>query len=71
MVYLTYTPPYPLSQFVESFWYGENVPSHVFERLLPNGETDIVINLRDATIRIYDPSDLLHPHFVGPGFHQA
>lgn len=67
MVYLTHTPSYPLSQFVESFWYGENAPDHVFERLLPNGDTDIVINLRDATLRIYDPSNLITPRcFIGP-----
>jgi AraC-like DNA-binding protein len=67
MLYLTYTPCYPLSRFIESFWYGEHSPQHALERLLPNGDIDIVLNLRDATLRFYDDVALDHPRlFTGP-----
>jgi len=51
--YLTYTPCYPLSRFIESFWYGERMPQLTHGRLLPNGAIDIVLNLRDATLLFY------------------
>ncbi len=67
MLYQVAEPPYPLSLFVSSLWYGENVPQHALERFLPTGHVDIVINVRDATFRIYDPANLQHPrHFSGP-----
>jgi AraC-like DNA-binding protein len=67
MLSLTYQPPYPLSRFVETFWYGEHAPGHLFERYLPTGDVDLVLNLHDATLRIYDAADLPHPQrFTGP-----
>src|SRR6266508_1111775 len=67
MIYLTYTPCYPLSRFIKSFWYGERMPQRAYERLLPNGAIDIVFNLRDATLRFYDDANLSHPQAItGP-----
>src|SRR4029453_13051238 len=67
MFYKTCTPQYPLSRFIMSFWYGENAPQHLFERILPNGDIDFVMNLQDAELRIYDYADLQHPQgFHGP-----
>ena len=67
MLYKAYTPRYPLSRFIVSFWYGENAPKHVFERLLPNGDIDLVMNLQDAELRIYNHAALQHPQrFLGP-----
>jgi AraC-like DNA-binding protein len=50
-----------LSRYISSFWYGENAPSHSFERFLPTGEIDLVINMRDSALRIYDPRELQNP----------
>lgn len=67
MFYLTYTPRYPLSRFIESFWYAERMPQLTHERLLPNGAIDIVLNLRDATLKFYDDANLSHPQaMTGP-----
>ncbi|HLH08541.1 MAG TPA: DUF6597 domain-containing transcriptional factor [Terriglobales bacterium] len=56
MPYLRYRPSPPLSHFVELFWYyeGEAGRSHKKERLLPQGSSELVINLREDEMRIYD-----------------
>src|SRR6185437_7840022 len=42
----------------QCFWYAEGEPGkHVKEKLLQNGEASIVFNLREETIRLYDPRD--------------
>ena len=67
MFYKAWTPRQPLSRYIASFWYGENAPGHSFERFLPTGEIDLVINMRDATLRIYDPRELQRPQCLrGP-----
>jgi AraC-like DNA-binding protein len=67
MFYLTHTPGYPLSRFIKSFWYGEHSPQHTYERLLPNGDIDIVLNLRDARLQFYDDANLARLRvFTGP-----
>lgn len=55
MIYKTYTPLFPLSQFVESFVYykGYN-PSHSVDRFLPDGYTYVVFDLTDYPKFIYD-----------------
>ena len=54
-----YTPPAPLSAFVHCFWYWESAPrAHSKEKLLPNGESAIIFNLRDEPIKIYDAQNL-------------
>jgi AraC-like DNA-binding protein len=48
MFYRQYTPPPPLSAFVGCIWYSEGFEgTHERERLLPNGESAIVIDLRE------------------------
>lgn len=64
MVYLNYTPRYPLSQFIESFWYGAHSAQYRHERLLPNGDIDIVLNLRDARLQFYYDANLSRPHLI-------
>lgn len=59
MVSYQHVPVAPLSAFVRCFWYSKGAPAtHAKERLMPNGEPTIVINLRDDAMRIYDPCDL-------------
>ncbi|HEX5234947.1 MAG TPA: helix-turn-helix domain-containing protein [Silvibacterium sp.] len=50
-----FVPLLPLSHFVRCFWYCEGAPiTHSKERLMPSGESCIIVNLQDDPIRIYD-----------------
>lgn len=54
----TYIPGPPLSDFVALFWwYGGEDPAHAKERLLPTGTVELVINLRQDRLRVYDRQD--------------
>src|SRR5215475_1308251 len=57
----TYTPGPPLDEYIDRFWYCSDTPSHPRERILPSGTVELVINLTDDEIRIYDPSDPARP----------
>ena len=58
MQYRRYTPAAPLSTFVGCIWYSEGMQgSHARERLLPNGESCIVFDLREKPRRIFDAND--------------
>ena len=67
MPYLLYRPSPPLSQFVEMFWYyeGEAGGPHKKERLLPQGSSELVVNLREDEIRLYDQKNLKESHKLG------
>jgi AraC-like DNA-binding protein len=52
----TYVPGPPLDKYVDRFWLCSDTPSHPRERILPSGTVELVINLSDDEIRIYDPS---------------
>jgi AraC-like DNA-binding protein len=59
MFYRRYTPPPPLAAFVSCIWYSEGLQgTHERERLLPNGESGIVFDLREEPVRIYDSQDI-------------
>jgi hypothetical protein len=54
-VHRTYIPQPPLAAFVDKLWlYEGDAPPHAKERRLPDGSMELVINLRDDTIRVYD-----------------
>jgi AraC-like DNA-binding protein len=56
MQYLGRTPAPPLDRFIERIWYCSDTPSHTRERVIPGGGTiDLVINLVDEELRVYDP----------------
>lgn len=56
MEYLGRTPSPPLDRFIERIWYCSDKPSHSRERVFPGGGAmDLVINLVDDELRIYDP----------------
>lgn len=63
MHYCRYTPPLPLSAYVSCLWYSEGFEgTHARERLLPNGESGIVFDLRERgwgsdRVCIYDADD--------------
>ena len=58
MISRVYTPRPPLSNFVESFWYydGYQLP-HAKDRVLPNGSMQLIINLSEDRLRVYDRWD--------------
>jgi AraC-like DNA-binding protein len=58
MLFQSYRPGPPLDGFVESFWIGVNAQASRKERILPSGTFELVVNLRDDEIRIYDPAQL-------------
>lgn len=54
-VHRTYIPQPPLSAFVHMFWlYEGQQQQHARERRLPDGSMELVINLRDDMLRVYD-----------------
>src|SRR5262249_13927458 len=57
----TYTPGPPLDACIDRFWLCTDTPSHPRERILPSGTVELVINLSDDEIRIYDPCDPARP----------
>jgi AraC-like DNA-binding protein len=55
MLHLYHTPVSPLLDFVDDFWlYDGYTQPHLKERILPSGTIELVINLRDDELRIYD-----------------
>src|SRR6266849_2571795 len=60
MLYRMYIPKAPLAEFVELFWLYDGFPQgpHKKERLMPDGSTELVINLRQDEIRVYDREKL-------------
>jgi AraC-like DNA-binding protein len=56
MFYRSYTPGPPLGDFIGRFWLCSDTPPHSRERILPSGTIELVFNLCDDQIRIYDPA---------------
>ena len=58
MIYRTYIPRAPLSDFVDLFWLYEGYdPPHVRERVVPTGTMQLIINLHEDEFRVYDQRD--------------
>ncbi len=58
MIYCRQIPAPPLDALVSCLWYSEGLQgAHAQERLLPNGESGIVFDLRDQPVHIYDAAD--------------
>jgi len=51
-------PAPPLATFVDNLWHCSDAPTHSRERILPSGTVELVINLHDDEVRIYDPQQL-------------
>jgi len=54
MIYRSYTPAPPLAQFIERIWQCSDIPSFQPMRILPTGALELVINLREDEVRVYD-----------------
>ncbi|WP_212927821.1 helix-turn-helix domain-containing protein [Oceanobacillus sp. J11TS1] len=51
----TYHPQRPLSNFINIFWYYKSYKlPHEMERVLPDGSMELVINLEEDLIKVYD-----------------
>jgi AraC-like DNA-binding protein len=54
----TYIPPPSLSNFVDMFWSYEGYdPPHSRERVVPTGTMQLIVNLREEELRVYDRQD--------------
>src|SRR5215213_889746 len=59
MIFETYIPAFPLAQFIASFvYYKEYNPEHFINRLLPDGNATIIIDLTDLPKFVYDNETL-------------
>lgn len=59
MISHLHIPSHPLSEFIASFFYYSGlVPDHALERLLPDGNVELIIDLTDAPKYIYDNESL-------------
>jgi AraC-like DNA-binding protein len=56
MRYRTYRPGPPLADFVEYMWALRDVPAHSTERIVPSGTLELVVNLHEDALRVYDPA---------------
>jgi AraC-like DNA-binding protein len=54
--YFSKTPSQPLGDFVERLWHFRDAPAHSRERIVPSGTVELVINLQEDEVRIYDPA---------------
>ncbi len=58
MQLLRYKPQPPLADFVDQLWLSQGAaPEHQMERLLPDTTLELVINLQQDCIKLYDPVD--------------
>ncbi len=73
MSLLMHVPKPPLSAFVELMWLSKSQPqSHAKERLLPQGTMELVINLREDNIAVFDSGNINRLlHFPGAIFSGA
>jgi len=57
MLYRTRIPAAPLAAHIDRLWQLSDLPAHPHERVVPSGTLELVINLVEDEIRIYDPTD--------------
>ncbi len=59
MIFQSYIPGPPLNPFIDCFFYHEDRnPVHSIDRFLPDGNTEIIIDLTESTKYIYDNETL-------------
>ncbi|MGX9791996.1 DUF6597 domain-containing transcriptional factor [Mycobacterium sp. MMS18-G62] len=54
MQYRRYRPGPPLAGLVEYMWALRDAPAHSTERIVPSGTLELVVNLHEDALRIYD-----------------
>src|SRR5215472_354774 len=66
MLFRWYKPVPPLSDFIEHFWqYEAYASAYVHERILPTGSFELVFNLCDNQLRIYEDEPRLRSCYSG------
>jgi hypothetical protein len=55
MRYRTYRPRPPLTDLVAYMWALCDVPVHSQQRIVASGTLELVVNLNEDALRIYDP----------------
>lgn len=59
MIFRAYQPIFPLNQFIENFIYFDEISApHNLDRFLPDGNTEIIIDLTEKSQSIYDNQTL-------------
>lgn len=59
MIFRAHIPRFPLNRFIQVLIYFEGIEhAHKIDRLLPNGETEILISFHDTPQYIYDNATL-------------
>lgn len=55
MIFRFHQPAFPLNQFIDSIFYYEGFsPVHALDRFLPDGNTELILNLTDSPQHIHD-----------------
>lgn len=54
MLFLKHSPAPPVDEFVDYLWLLRDAPAHGRERIFPTGTLELVINLDQDQVRIYD-----------------
>jgi AraC-like DNA-binding protein len=54
MRYSSHQPAPPLADFISNFWHCDHVPFHPRVRILPSGTFELIVNLHEDEVRIYD-----------------
>ena len=59
MIFQVHIPTFPLNRFIERLFYYEGInAAHTMDRFLPDGNTEIIIDLTEGTQFIYDNETL-------------
>src|SRR5262245_13869513 len=54
MKHVSIAPTAPLAEFLERFWYSSDAPPHQMVRIVPSGTMELVFNLDEDELGIYD-----------------
>jgi hypothetical protein len=65
MLYFACNPGPPLAGFVAYFWALRDAPVHSTERIVPSGTLELVVNLHEDALAIYDPASLSCRRYSG------
>lgn len=69
MFYQVLRPSPPLAGVIEKLWLREGpAPPHAFDRVLPAGREELIINLMDGELRCYHDDGTPHGRTSGPLF---
>lgn len=69
MIFQTCPPSQPIADFVERLWLHQGpVPQQAWDRVLPCGREEILINLSDGELRCYHDNGRLNGRTPGPIF---